>query len=61
VKKIVNVASVDTELDLYVAANTEWWHFDTSRNDMFFHLRYKFGSKASSETLRVDASPLRRA
>jgi hypothetical protein len=60
-EKIVNVASVDTELDLYVATNAERWHLNTPRNDMFFHLGDKLGSKASGETLRVDATTLRRA
>jgi hypothetical protein len=60
-EKIVNVASVDAELDLYVATNTERRHLDTSWNNMFFHLSNKLGSKASGETLRVDATTLRRA
>jgi len=47
VKKIVNVASVDAELDLYVAADAEWRHFNTSWDDMFFHLGNELGTKAS--------------
>jgi len=61
VEKIVNVASIDAELDLYVAANTERWHLDTSWDDMFFHLGNKLGSKTSGKTLRVDATALGRA
>jgi hypothetical protein len=61
VEKIVDVASVDAELDLYIAANTERWHLDTSWDDMFFHFGNKLGSKTSGKTLRVDASTLGRA
>jgi hypothetical protein len=38
VEEIVNVPSVDAELDLYVATNAEPWHLDASRDDVFFHL-----------------------
>jgi hypothetical protein len=47
VEKIVNVPSVDAELDLYVATNAERWHLDASWDDMFFHLCNKLGTQAS--------------
>jgi hypothetical protein len=47
VEKIVNVPSVDAELDLYVATDAERWHLDASWDDMFFHLRNKLGTQAS--------------
>jgi len=61
VEKIVNVPSVDAELDLYVATSTERWHLDASRDDMFFHLCNKLRTQASSQTLGIDATTLRRA
>jgi len=47
VEKIVNVPSVDAELDLYVATNAERGHLDSSWDDMFFHLCNKLGTQAS--------------
>jgi hypothetical protein len=47
VEKIVNVPSVDAELDLYVATNAERWHLDASWGDMLFHLCNKLGAQAS--------------
>jgi hypothetical protein len=42
VEKIIDVASVDSKLDLYVAANAERWHLDASRNYMLLHFSDKF-------------------
>ena len=41
VEKIVDMASVDSKLDLYVATNAERWHLDASWNYMLLHLSNK--------------------
>ena len=41
VEEIVDMASVDSKLDLYVATNAERWHLDVSGNYMLLHLGNK--------------------
>jgi len=48
VEEIVDVAPVDSKLDLYVTTNAEQWHLDAPWYDMLLHLGDKLWAKASS-------------